>query len=82
MLDLTDQLQSLRGSGRIINEIMNVYDEAADVYEQALIAMGQRPTATHSTVASTRIVTKLTPDLNFEADPSPDFPDAVADDQY
>ena len=47
-----------------IDEIMRVCREATKTYEQAIIAMGQKSTATHSEVASTKVVMNLTPDLS------------------
>ena len=64
MLNRTDQLLKLRGADSTVDVIMEVYSEASEVHEQALIAMGQQPIATHSTVASTEVAMNLSPDLS------------------
>ena len=64
MVNRTDQLLKLRGADLTADEIMEVYSEAAEVHEQALIAMGQQPIAARSTGASTEVVINLTLDLS------------------
>ncbi len=67
MENWTDRLIRIQESDSTVNEIMEVYREAAEVHEQALISMGQQPTATRSTFSSTKIVS-LIPGLNSRGD--------------
>ncbi len=68
MANWVDQFLKIQKDDSAIDEIMKVYIEAAKVHEQAIIAMGQQPTAVHSKVASTKVVVNLTPDLSSEDD--------------
>ncbi len=64
MVNRTDQLLKLQGVDLTVDEIMEVYNEVAEVHEQALVAMGQQPIASRSTLASTEVVMNLSPDLS------------------
>ena len=64
MVNRTDQPLKIQEVDPAVDEIMEVFNEAAQVHEQALIAMGQQPTAEHSTVASTEVVMNMTSDLS------------------
>ncbi len=68
MANWADRFLKLRGTDSAIDEIMEVCREATKIYEQAIIAMGQHSTATHSEVASTKVVMNLTPDLSSKDD--------------
>ena len=64
MVNRTDELLKLPGAGAVVDQIMDVYGEAAEVHEQALIAMGHQPGAASSPVASTEVVMNLISDLS------------------
>ena len=68
MANRTDELLKLPGADAVVDQIKEIYGEAAEVYEQALIAMGQRPATTTSPVASTEVEMNLTPDLSSKGD--------------
>jgi hypothetical protein len=68
MVNRTDELLKLRGADAVVDQIMEVYGEAAEVHEQALIAMGKQPVGTSALVASSDVVMNLTPDLSSKGD--------------
>ena len=63
-MDWTDELQQLRESAPSVDLIMKVYEEADNVYKDALVAMGQRAAAVSSPVASTEVVVAFDSDLS------------------
>ena len=65
-MDWTDALQRLRESETTVDLIMKVYEDAAKVHEETLVAMGQRTTEVSSPVASTSVVVALDSDLSSE----------------
>ncbi len=56
-----------RGLDPTIDEITDVYAEAAQVYEQALVAIGQGPLPVRTATASTSVRLRLKPDLSSES---------------
>ena len=68
MVDRANQLLKLRESDLIFDEIMDVFSEAAKIHEQALIAMGQQSVVARSTVASSKVVMNLVPDISSRED--------------
>ncbi len=51
-----------------VDDIMKVHKEATRIYEQAMMAMGQKSEATHSEVASTEVVMNLVPNPKQRGD--------------
>ena len=68
MVNRTDELLKLRGADAVVDQIMEVYGEAAEVYEQALIAMGKQPLRGSAPAASNEVVMNLTSDLSSSGD--------------
>ncbi len=60
----TNELQQLRESDTSVDLIVKVYEEAAQVHEEALIAMGRLPAAASSSAASTEVAIALDSDLS------------------
>lgn len=58
------RLQKLRESPSIVDEMMGIYREAAEICEQALVAMGHRIVPDTWTVASTKGVMYPPSDLS------------------
>ena len=57
-----EYFQNIYGRDTTVDEIMEVYREAKEVYEESMIAMGQRTVVPGSKVVSTKDVIGLTPD--------------------
>ena len=64
----TDELLKQLGADTSIDQIMEVFGEASEVHEQALIAMGQQPVSASTLFASTEVVMNLAPDFSSRAD--------------
>ena len=60
----TNELQRLRESDTSVDLIMKVYEEAAQVHKEALVAMGLLPAAASSPVASTDAAIAFDSDLS------------------
>ncbi len=63
-----DELLKLRGPAMTVDQIMEVFGEAREVHQQALIAMGQQTISTSTPVVSTEGVINLTPDFSSRTD--------------
>lgn len=63
-MNQNDQLLKLQEADSTVAKIMELCEEATKVHEQALVAMGQHPIASQSTVASTQSVMSLSSDLS------------------
>lgn len=69
MVNWTNELQQLRESDPTMDLIMKVYEEAAEVHKEALVAMGQLPVTTSSPGASTEVALTLESDLSSREHP-------------
>ena len=66
-MDWTNELEQLRKSDTNVGLIMQVYEEAAKVYGEALAAMGQQVSDSPSPVVSTKITFNVESDQSSKA---------------
>ncbi len=68
MVNRTKELLRLRAADPVVDDIMEVFTEASEVHEQALIALGQKAVPASSPVASTEVVVNFASDLSSRQD--------------